>query len=217
MAETLPLNTRIHDIRDIRARLSLRCDPNSGSGCHILNPHFRARKPLIPAAVLVPLVPRDGGTAVILTRRTDSLKDHPGQISFPGGRVDPVDGGPIDTALRETEEEIGINAGKIEILGRLDTYLTATGFSVTPIVGQIEVPFETTVDPSEVAEVFEVPLRFLLDPANHHREERRFGDLKWFAYAMPYAHYRIWGITAGMIRNFYEILLSSSRSNTKEP
>lgn len=205
MTEMTALDLRIDDVRE---HLSCRADPNSSRGCHVLNPHFRAKEPLTPAAVLVPLVERGNDTTVILTRRTDDLKDHPGQISFPGGRVEPGDRGPVHTALRETEEEIGIGADKIEIFGRLDTYLTATGFSVTPVVGRVDTPFEIVPDPTEVAEVFEVPLSFLLDPANHFREERWFGDLQWFAYAMPYANYRIWGITAGMIRNFYEILIS---------
>ena len=200
------------DVGRVRDQLSARSEELDGIdpdyGRHVLNPHFRANEPLTPAAVLVPLVQRDEETTIILTKRTEGLKDHPGQISFPGGRVDPGDGGPVDTALRETEEEIGISRDKIEVLGRLDTYLTATGFSVTPVVGRVETPFQTTPEPGEVAEVFEVPLSFLLDPANHEREERWFGDMQWFAYAMPYAHYRIWGITAGMIRNFYEILLS---------
>lgn len=196
------------DVESVRDRLSLRGVQADDGGCHVLNPHFRANEPLTPAAVLVPLVERGDETTVILTKRTEDLKDHPGQISFPGGRVDPGDDSPVETALRETEEEIGIGRNKIEILGRLDTYLTATGFSVTPVVGRIETPFETRPEPGEVAEIFEVPLSFLLDPANHLREERWFGDLQWFAYAMPYAQYRIWGITAGMIRNFYEILLS---------
>ncbi|MEQ8665709.1 MAG: CoA pyrophosphatase [Rhodospirillales bacterium] len=202
------------DASGVRRHLAKRVDADSDKGCHVLNPHFRAKEPLTPAAVLVPLVERDEGTTVILTKRTDKLKDHPGQISFPGGRVDPGDEGPISTALRETEEEIGIAPERIEVLGRLDTYLTATGFSVTPVVGRVQTPFQMVPDPFEVAEVFEVPLRFLLDPANHLREERWFGDLQWFAYAMPYANYRIWGVTAGMIRNFYEILLSPYGSAT---
>lgn len=196
------------DVEGVRSHLARREDADTDKGCHVLNPHFRAKEPLTPAAVLVPLVERDEGTTVILTKRTEKLKDHPGQISFPGGRTDPGDDGPVCTALRETEEEIGVGSSQIEVLGRLDTYLTSTGFSVTPIVGRIETPFETVPDPFEVAEIFEVPLGFLLDPANHHREERWFGDLQWFAYAMPYAQYRIWGVTAGMIRNFYEILLA---------
>ena len=198
----------------VRSHLARRTDAEPDKGCHVLNPHFRAKEPLTPAAVLVPLVERDAGTTVILTKRTEQLKDHPGQISFPGGRVDPGDDGPVSTALRETEEEIGVKSDQIEVLGQLDTYLTATGFSVTPVVGRVDTPFETIPDPFEVAEVFEVPLSFLLDPTNHLREERWFGDLQWFAYAMPYANYRIWGVTAGMIRNFYEILLSPYGSAT---
>jgi len=198
------------DVAGVSAQLEGRDAWRDDRGCHVLNPHFRAKAPLTPAAVLVPLIDHADGPTVLLTRRTDDLKDHPGQISFPGGRVEQADTDAVETALRETEEEIGLARDKVEVIGRLDTYLTATGFSVTPIVGRIEPPFETAPDPTEVAEIFEVPLAFLLDPLNHQREERWFGDLRWFAYAMPYNQYRIWGITAGMIRNFYEILLGVS-------
>ncbi len=200
------------DAAGVSAHLADRNAWRDDKGCHVLNPHFRAKAPLKPAAVLVPIVDRAEGATVILTRRTDDLKDHPGQISFPGGRVENHDHDAVATALRETEEEIGLPRNKIDVIGRLDTYLTATGFSVTPVVGRIVPPLELMPDPTEVAEIFEVPLAFLLDPANHEREERWFGDLKWFAYAMPYQQYRIWGITAGMIRNFYEILLGEPSS-----
>jgi len=158
-------------------------------------------RPLTPAAVLFPIVQRPTGQTVLLTQRTAHLRDHAGQISFPGGRVEPDDASPVATALRETEEEIGLSRRHIEILGFLPEYRTGTGFSVTPVVGLVQPPFDLQLDPFEVAEVFEVPFAFLLDPANHkpHSIHHR-GALRHF-YAMPWADYFIWGATAGMIRS----------------
>jgi 8-oxo-dGTP pyrophosphatase MutT (NUDIX family) len=176
-------------------------------GDHVLNPHYKNADPLRPAAVLLTLIDREDGPQVLFTRRTDHLAHHPGQISFPGGHVDDEDDSPETTALRETEEECGIIRTKINVIGRINTYLTGTGFSVTPIVGVIRPPFDMTADPVEVAEIFEVPLSFIMDPRNHQRETRIFdGDQKWYTYAMPYLDYHIWGITAGILRNFYEII-----------
>ena len=121
--------------------------------------------PLTPAAVLFPIVLRDNGQTVLLTQRTAHLKDHAGQISFPGGRVEAEDESPIHTALRETEEEIGLARKHVEVLGFLPEYRTGTGFRVTPVVALVTPPFELALDPFEVAEAFEVPLAFLLDPA----------------------------------------------------
>jgi len=193
---------------DIRYRVAAYTSDSSRSENDqvVVNPHFLAIAPLRPAAVLVPIVVRPDGPTVLFTQRTDHLEHHPGQVSFPGGHVEAADGTPEETALRETEEEIGLDRCHIEILGRIDTYLTSTGFSVTPIVARVMPPFELTPDPVEVAEVFEVPLSFLLDPENHQRETRLFGEQTWYAYAMPYGGYNIWGVTAGMVRNFYEIL-----------
>lgn len=158
-------------------------------------------QPLTPAAVLVPIVMHDSGYTVLLTQRTAHLKDHGGQISFPGGRVEDVDLSPAHTALRETEEEIGLTREKIEILGFLPEYRTGTGFRVIPVVGLVQPPFELAPDPFEVAEVFEVPLAFLLDPANHQPHSLHYrGALRHF-FAMPYGDYYIWGATAGMIRS----------------
>jgi 8-oxo-dGTP pyrophosphatase MutT (NUDIX family) len=177
-----------------------------GSAAKVVNPHFRAIKPLRPAAVLMPIVIREDGPTVMFTQRTDHLEHHPGQVSFPGGHVEEGDGTPEETALRETEEEVGLHRRHIDIIGRIDTYLTSTGFSVTPVVARVTPPFEINPDPVEVAEVFEVPLSFLLDSDNHHRETRLFSGQTWYAYVMPYNGYHIWGVTAGMVRNFYEIL-----------
>lgn len=161
---------------------------------------------LTPAAVLFPIVVRDAGHTVMLTQRTAHLRDHAGQISFPGGRVEADDLSPTHTALRETEEEVGLSRERVEILGFLPEYRTGTGFRVTPVVGLVHPPFDLQPDPFEVAEVFEVPLSFLLDPANHQRHEMHYrGALRQY-FAMPYGDYFIWGATAGMIRSLSQRL-----------
>ncbi len=161
----------------------------------------------IPAAVLVPLVARAEGFTVLFTQRTAELKSHAGQISFPGGRLEPEDRDAVAGALRETAEEIGLDASHIEILGRLDPYMTVTGYEVTPIVGAVTPPFALKADPMEVADIFEVPLAFFLDPANHQRHSRTLspGIVRAY-YAIPYGDRYIWGATAGMLINLYEVL-----------
>lgn len=155
--------------------------------------------PLRPAAVLVPIVLREPEPTVLLTRRTDHLHHHPGQVSFPGGRVEDQDTSPIDTALRETEEEISLRRAHVELLGCLPQYQTGTGFDITPVVGLVTPPFELQLDPFEVAEVFEVPLAFLLDTSNHQRHSAIIRGAKREYHAMPYGEYFIWGATAGML------------------
>lgn len=154
---------------------------------------------LRPAAVLVPVVDRNEGLTVLLTRRTDHLHHHPGQVSFPGGRVEAGDRSPEMTALRETHEEIGLHPERVELLGNLSDYHTGTGFRVTPVVGLVVPPFELTPDSFEVAEIFEVPLAFLVDPANRRRERIVIDGRERTFYAMPWQHYHIWGATAGML------------------
>jgi 8-oxo-dGTP pyrophosphatase MutT (NUDIX family) len=164
------------------------------------------------AAVLVPLVVREEGITVLLTQRADHLNDHAGQVSFPGGRHEPFDVDATATALREAQEEVGLDPERVEILGSLPDYLTATGFCVTPVVGLVHPPFTVEADTLEVAEVFEVPLSFLMDPARHEVRVFRWegGERRFFA--MPYPRgdaagdYFIWGATAGMLRNFYRFL-----------
>jgi 8-oxo-dGTP pyrophosphatase MutT (NUDIX family) len=161
---------------------------------------------LTPAAVLVPLVMRPAGLAVLLTQRTAHLAAHAGQISFPGGSIEPEDADSIAAALRETEEEVGLPRGYVEVIGRLDTYVTSTGFEVTPVVGLVRAPYPSKPDPFEVAEVFEVPLDFIIDPVNHERHSREFkGRMRSF-YVVPYRHRYIWGATAGMLVNLAEVL-----------
>lgn len=170
----------------------------------------------VSAAVLVPIILAQGShPTVLLTRRTAHLHDHAGQISFPGGRVDPGDTSRIDTALRETREEVGIPAERIDVIGQLPEYLTGTGYAVTPVVGLLDSPLHLQVDPFEVADVFEVPLSFLMNPAWHERrlvkwiDDRGVERVRHF-YAMPYMpadrQYFIWGATAAMLRNLYHFI-----------
>ncbi len=161
---------------------------------------------LTPAAVLVPIVARPEGLTVLLTQRTAHLNDHAGQVSFPGGRCEAGDASPVFTALRETEEEIGLDRSRIEVLGLLPEYRTGTGFSVVPVVGLVQPPFELNPDSFEVAEVFETPLAFLLDPANRQRHSMEIGGVLRHYYAMPYQGYFIWGATAGMLVSLHELL-----------
>jgi len=177
-----------------------------GRGDHDLNPGTRLDGPLVPAAVLVPLVEHAGGTTVMLTRRTEHLAHHPGQISFPGGHMDSGDNTPEETALREVEEETGLERRHVEIIGRLDDYQTRTGFCVTPVVAVVTPPFTLNPDLEEVAEVFEAPLAFFLDPANHQRHRHDMEGRERIFHAMPWGDYFIWGATAGMLFNLYQVL-----------
>lgn len=165
-------------------------------------------RPLVPASVLVPIVVRPDALSVLLTLRTAHLHDHAGQISFPGGRVDAVDADAVATALRETEEEIGLSRRHIEVLGSLPDYQTGTGFLVTPVVSLVHPPFELAADEFEVAEIFEVPLPFLMNGANHERRSAEFPGRpgRRNFYAIPYGGYFIWGATAAMLRNLYHFL-----------
>ena len=186
-----------------RLRASLLTEPLTG---HFVQEDGADELSLTPAAVLFPIVLRDGAQTVLFTQRTAHLRDHAGQISFPGGRVEAEDLSPSHTALRETEEEIGLSRERIEILGFLPEYRTGTGFRVTPVVALVQPPFNLLPDPFEVAEVFEVPLAFLLDPANHQQHSLHYRGALRHYFAMPYGDYFIWGATAGMIRSLSERL-----------
>lgn len=175
-------------------------------GDYDLNPDYRPAGALTPAAVLVPIIEHAGGMTVLLTQRTDHLNDHAGQVSFPGGKIDDTDADEIEAALRETQEEVGIEPGLVEVVGRLDDYITGTGFTITPVVGLLQPGFTVTPDPFEVADVFEVPLAFFLDAANHHRESRFWKGRERHFYVMPYEDRYIWGATAGMLVNLYDAL-----------
>lgn len=162
---------------------------------------------LTPAAVLVPLVEREGGLTIMLTKRTAHLAHHPGQISFPGGRLEEEDKGDFATcALRETEEETGLDRHKVRLLGRLDDYATGTGFIITPLVGIIDPPFTLSPDSFEVAEVFEVPLAFVLDQANHQLQSREVRGRQRPFWALTWEDRLIWGATAGILVNLSEVL-----------
>ena len=153
----------------------------------------------VPAAVLVPLVNRPQGLQLLLTQRSAHLPDHPGQISFPGGRVEPGDADPAAAALRETGEEIGLAPDNVQVLGHLPSYDTVSGYRVQPVVGWIDPPFELAPDPVEVADVFEVPLEFILDRSNHQRHFRMLGEIRRDYWAIPWLSRYIWGATAAML------------------
>lgn len=184
----------------------LLADSGKARGDHDLNPGMGTVDRLRAAAVLVPLVARPEGMTVLLTRRTDHLQHHAGQISFPGGRIEDTDPTPEDAALRETMEEIGLTRQHIEVMGRLDIYRTRTGFEITPIVGWVTPPFDLSPDRHEVAEVFEVPLAFIADRRNHERHSREWQGTRRHFYVVPYGGYYIWGVTAGMLVNLAERL-----------
>ena len=190
-------------------------DPRSGKiwerGDWDLNPEmladFAVMEPARAAAVLVPIVARDPLT-VLLTQRTSTLASHAGQVAFPGGKVDPEDPDPVHTALREAEEEIGLDRRYVEPLGFLDNYRTGTGYLVMPVVALVEPGFTLTLESREVDDAFEVPLSFLLDERNHQKHARPWRGRDRHYYAMPFEDRYIWGATAGMIRNLHERLFA---------
>jgi len=158
------------------------------------------------ASVLVPVIARGETAHVVLTQRPDDLPVHGGQISFPGGKADARDRDLFETALRESHEEIGLRPDQVSVLGVLDTYQTVTGFRVLPVVGLVEPDFQPQIDRREVAEAFEVPLSFLMDPVNHQRHGREIHGLRRNYYVMPYGERYIWGATAGIVKNMYDRL-----------
>jgi 8-oxo-dGTP pyrophosphatase MutT (NUDIX family) len=196
-----------------RARLSLEVprgltDPTADGarGDLDLNPDIWARsgvKAERPAAVLVPIIDRSEPT-VLLTLRTAELASHAGQVAFPGGKIDPADESPVAAALREAREETGLPPTLIEPIGYLDLYLTFSGFRILPTVARVKPDFSLALNPREVTEAFEVPLKFLMTPANHQRKTRDWNGFARDYYAIPYQNRYIWGITAGILRNLYE-------------
>ena len=178
--------------------------PNCGD--HILNPDYIPENNPTPAGVLVPIIETVNGLSILLMQRTDKVSTHAGQISFPGGKYEKTDKDLLETAIRETEEEIGITNDYIEVLGYLDDYQTATGFRIVPVVALIKSGYSITPDDFEVADVFHVPLSFLMSSHNHQKKSKIWRGKERFFYAIPYNDRYIWGATAGIIRNLYERL-----------
>lgn len=196
---------------DFRRRAARRNGPagRDDYGDHRFNPELRemilAAK-LRDAAVLVPVVDHQDGATLILTQRTEKLRHHSGQIAFPGGSIDPTDVSPEAAALRETEEEIGLDRGFVDIVGRLPDYISGSGFRVAPVLGVVRPGFMLTLNEDEVDDVFEVPLSFLMDPANHAHKSLVWQGRDRTFYEMPYEGHYIWGLTAGILRTLYERL-----------
>jgi 8-oxo-dGTP pyrophosphatase MutT (NUDIX family) len=178
-----------------------------------LQPDFRPagwrEDQLKPAAVLVPVVQRPQGATLLLTQRAAALRDHSAQIAFPGGKIDEADSGPVETALREAEEEIGLSRAHVTPLGFLDAYLTGTGYRIVPVVALVSPPFALSLNAEEVDDAFETPLDFLMDPANHRTDGREWKGHWRSYYAMPWNGRYIWGATAGIIRSLHDRVLSA--------
>jgi 8-oxo-dGTP pyrophosphatase MutT (NUDIX family) len=183
-------------------------DPNviPKRGDHDIDPVLTAIadvRPIKPAAVLVPVVAREQ-PMVLLTQRTAHLKDHAGQISFPGGKIDATDRTPLDAALREADEEIGLGRDFIEPIGYLDLYMTTRGYRIVPLVALVRGDFSLTLNRSEVDDVFEVPLAFLMELANHRRHSREWNGMQRSYFEIVFGERNIWGVTAGILRNLHE-------------
>jgi len=181
-------------------------DSDKVRGDHILSPDVKLPPGLRPAAVLVPIVDQPAGLSLLLTQRHENLSAHAGQVSLPGGRIEPTDADAVAAALRETREEIGLPADRIEVIGRLDTYITGTGFEIVPIVALLEPPLPLAPDPREVTEVFEVPLSLIADRANYRQETRELKNGVRTYFVLAHDSRYIWGATAGILVNLAEVL-----------
>lgn len=178
-------------------------------GDHALNPDLRdliLDRKLRDAAVLIAVVERNGVPSVILTQRTEQLRSHSGQVAFPGGRIDATDLTPEAAALRETHEEIGLAPEALEIVGRMPDYASGSGYRISPVLAVADPSADMRINPAEVADAFEVPLEFLMDPRNHKTESRIWQGKERFYWVMPFGERYIWGVTAGIIRTLYERL-----------
>lgn len=196
---------------DFRARAARQRVPfhDTDYGDHTWNPgmrHLFVRDKLHDAAVLVPVVDHGDEASVLLTTRNSNLRSHSGQIAFPGGRIDPTDASPEAAALREAEEEVGLDASVVDIVGRLPDYVSGSGYRITPVLSVVRPDFLLTINRDEVDDAFEVPLSFLMDPANHRRDSRIWENRERFFYTMPFGERYIWGVTAGILRTLYERL-----------
>lgn len=177
------------------------------AGDHVLNPGHMLRDHALTAraaAVLVPIVAHAEGASVLLTQRAANLRDHSDQVAFPGGKIDATDDGPRGAALREAQEEIGLDRRFIDVIGYLPPYLTGSGFRILPVVSLVRPGFALTINHNEVADAFEAPLSFLMDEANHERRTREWQGRERAFYAMPFGERNIWGVTAGIIRQLYD-------------
>lgn len=198
--------------RDFRSRAALERGPGGSDadyGDHRWNPHpepFFFNRALRDAAVLIPVIDHGDHATVLLTKRAERLKNHSGQVAFPGGRIDATDPSPEDAALRETEEEIGLDRGFIDVIGRMPDYVSGSGYRIAPVLSIVRPGFLLTINADEVDDAFEVPLSFLMDPSNHSRDSRVWDNKERFFYRMPYGERNIWGVTAGIIRTVYERL-----------
>ena len=203
---------------DFRRRVAARLIHNGEAvGDHTINPEIAdvlLNMERREAAVLVPVIHREPEATVLFTERTGGLRAHAGQISFPGGRVDPEDAGPEAAALREAGEEIGLLPEFVETVGRAPDYLTGSGYHVAVVVALVRPGFELILNPAEVADVFEVPLSFLMDPANHRTGTRLWRGAQRSFFEMPFENRNIWGITAGIVRILYERLYAEPAMRT---
>ena len=193
-------------LRDL-AKSKLAGPHASDQGDHQLNPEFREwvlKQAIRPAAVLVPFVERRERINVILTKRMDHLKSHSGQVAFPGGKIDEADPDAVAAALREAHEEIDLQPNDVEVIGQLPDYHTGSGYRISPVLGIVKPNAVMSANPEEVDYVFEVPLSYLMDPANHNRGSREFGGSRRYYFEMPYQDHYIWGVTANMLRMLYE-------------
>jgi len=200
---------RLYSAREFRFRAGRQTAHDEPYGDHRYNPNhprLADRPALRDAAVLIPVVDHGDEATVILTKRAETLRSHTGQVAFPGGRIDLTDASPEDAALREAAEEIGLERGHVDVVGRMPDYISGSGYRIAPVLGVVRPGFALMVNAQEVDAVFEVPLRWLMDPANHVSQSRMFGDREWHFFDMPYEGQRIWGVTAGIIRTLYERL-----------
>lgn len=197
-----------HSIESIRTILleKLNFSDEEKDGDYYLNDGMKntlITNAIKPAAVLIGLIARESGVNVILTKRAETLNNHSGQIAFPGGRIDDEDASAEAAALREAWEEIGLDINEVEVMGRLPNYHTGSGYRVAPVIGFVREGADFKINPDEVDYMFEVPLSFLMDEANHQKTSKTWNDQERFFYAIPYGEYYIWGVTAGMIRVLY--------------
>jgi 8-oxo-dGTP pyrophosphatase MutT (NUDIX family) len=204
------LSTKAFSAEEFRRRaMRVKPDDTTDYGDHRFNPELRdliVRPGLRAAAVLVPVVDHGPAATVLLTKRTERMRSHPGQVAFPGGTIDGTDGSPEAAALRETEEEIGLGADDIEIVGRMPDYFSGSGFRIAPVLGIVRADYLATLNADEVEDVFEVPLAFLMNPSNFRRGSRIWNERERFFYTTSFGGREIWGVTAGIIRTLYERL-----------